>query len=77
MAGSGRPARAGGTLKTDLAVRAAMFGSGPLAGQGTSAPGDQAETLRRIDKNTADLLWWVKLMVLAVIALVILTALVL
>jgi hypothetical protein len=36
---------------------------------------DPNELLRRIEKNTADLLWWMKILVAAVVVLVLINAL--
>ena len=37
-------------------------------------PNDATQVLQRIDKNTADLLWWMKILVGAVIVLVLINA---
>lgn len=42
--------------------------SGPIGSYGT--PADPNELLRRIESNTANLLWWMKLLVAAVVVLV-------
>jgi hypothetical protein len=50
---------------------------GPIPGTwGTPPPppNDQLELLRRIDQNTANILWWLRLTVVAVVALVLILA---
>jgi len=53
-----------------------MTGSLPWSPNAPAAPtNDPNELLRRIEMNTASLLTWVKILVVAAIALVVLTAL--
>jgi hypothetical protein len=33
-------------------------------------PGDSSDALQRIEKNTADLVWWLKVLVIAMIILI-------